>query len=160
MNLPHARRADIIVEELSEETLIYDLLTHRAHSLNPTAAIVWRCCDGRTDTGDIAGALSARFGTPIGEEVVQLALRRLDSAGLLVNFAPPTSTIDRRQVLKKLALAGSLTFALPAIHSIVAPTPAQAQTCINQGGLPPGGGCVSDAQCCSNNCDENTLRCL
>jgi hypothetical protein len=43
MTLPHARREDLIIVELrGGETPVYDLTTHRAHSLNPSVEVVWR----------------------------------------------------------------------------------------------------------------------
>ena len=45
---PKARKHELIVKELSDETLVYDETTHKAHCLNQTAALVWKFCDGRT----------------------------------------------------------------------------------------------------------------
>ena len=38
--LPHARTKDLVIRELGDETLIYDLANDRAHCLNETAAFV------------------------------------------------------------------------------------------------------------------------
>src|SRR5688572_2745946 len=139
MQLPNARRERLLVEELAEETLVYDLDNHKAHSLNATAALVWRHCDGKKSVGDVARIMHDELNAPESEELVILALDRLQAARLLADDAPTNSAqVSRRAVMKKLALAGGLTLLLPAIHSIVAPTPAQAQTCIGPGTLPPG----------------------
>ena len=45
---PCARSEDLIVEELGEELLVYDMKADRGHCLSPVAARVWRRCDGRT----------------------------------------------------------------------------------------------------------------
>src|SRR2546423_15689116 len=42
---PRARDARLVIQELPDELLVYDLERHRAHSLNRTAALVWRHCD-------------------------------------------------------------------------------------------------------------------
>jgi hypothetical protein len=161
MQLPNARREGLIVEELAGETLVYDLGAHKAHSLNPTAALVWRCCDGVKTVEDAAEALHEELQAPRSEDLVILALDRLRGAKLLADDAPaPSTEISRRSVMKKLALAGGLVVILPVIHSIVAPTPAQAQTCVNPGGFPPGTPCSNNLQCCSNICDQFTLSCL
>jgi hypothetical protein len=41
--MPRARRDELVVEELDDETLVYDLERHKARCLNHTAALVWRC---------------------------------------------------------------------------------------------------------------------
>ena len=46
--MPRARQDELVVEELSDETLVYDLKRHKANCLNRTAALVWQDCDGQT----------------------------------------------------------------------------------------------------------------
>ena len=53
--LPRARQASLIIKEVDDETLIYDLETDKAHCLNSTASRVWKSCDGRTSVAEIAG---------------------------------------------------------------------------------------------------------
>ena len=157
MNLPQARSKNLLVEELAEETLVYDLETNKASSLNPTAAMVWRHCDGKTDSAEVARLVAARFNAPESEDLVTLAVGRLAKAGLLEGAAlsnVDTSGITRRAVMKKLALTGGLALLLPAIHSIVAPTPAEAQTC-----LPNGAPCTANTQCCSGHCNPGLDTC-
>src|SRR5206468_3367007 len=156
---PNARREGLIVEELEGETLVYDLDSHKAHSLNASAALVWRHCDGRTTVSNIARIMHKELKAPLSEDLVLLALDRLQTARLLEEPSQPDGALPRRSVMKKLALVGGLSVVLPAVHSIIAPTPAQAQTCINPGGAPPGGACALNIQCCSNNCDVFNLVC-
>ena len=40
--LPVRRAEGLIVQEVAEETVVYDQKGHRAHCLNKTAALVWR----------------------------------------------------------------------------------------------------------------------
>ena len=40
--LPRARTSELIVKELPDETLVYDLANDKAHCLNHTAALVWK----------------------------------------------------------------------------------------------------------------------
>ena len=47
---PLARREGLVIRELADEVLVYDLDRDRAHCLNQTAAFIWQCCDGRTST--------------------------------------------------------------------------------------------------------------
>ena len=52
--IPQARQEGLIVQELSEEVLVYDQQRHQAHCLNQTAAVVWRQCDGRRGAQEVA----------------------------------------------------------------------------------------------------------
>jgi len=40
--LPLARKDQLIVKEVDDEVLVYDLKTDQAHCLNKTAALVWK----------------------------------------------------------------------------------------------------------------------
>ena len=40
--MPRARQDELVVEELPDETLVYDLKRHKARCLNRTAALVWQ----------------------------------------------------------------------------------------------------------------------
>ena len=58
---PHARKEGLVVKELPDELLVYDLERHRAHCLNPTAALVWKHSDGQTSVEEIATLLHAEL---------------------------------------------------------------------------------------------------
>jgi hypothetical protein len=51
---PTARSAHLTIQELPEETLVYDHRNNKAHCLNRTTALVWKLCDGRTSLAEIA----------------------------------------------------------------------------------------------------------
>ena len=122
-------KTNILVEELAEETLVYDLDSHRAHSLNPTAAFLLHAADGSRSEKDLARRATEHFGEPASLEVVQLGLDRLRRAGLVEwdGSAPAQEGMTRRQAVRKVATVGIL---LPAVMTIVTPTPAQAATLI------------------------------
>ena len=61
---PTARTTGLVVKTVAEEVLVYDLETHRAHSVNRVAAAVWRQCDGTRDAAAIAASSSARVPCP------------------------------------------------------------------------------------------------
>jgi hypothetical protein len=132
--LPLARRDGLVIHEVSEETLVYDLRRQRAYCLNRTAALVWDHCDGRTAVTDVAAALQRELDRPMDEEVVHLALRRLERAHLLEGawMAPSAGRggISRREFLQKVGIAGAAAALLPTVVSIIAPTAAQALSCI------------------------------
>lgn len=126
---PRARQDDIVVTDLSDEVLVYDLKTHEAHNLNRTAALVWRHCDGRTTVRGLAAVLERELGAPAGEEVVWLSLRQLDKAHLLREPLPASDSparYSRQRLLCKTAIGGAIL--LPVVASIVAPTAAHASS--------------------------------
>ena len=62
--MPRARQDDFVVEKLPDETLVYDLNRYKAHCLNPTSALVWRRCDGRTTVAEVAALLERELRYP------------------------------------------------------------------------------------------------
>jgi hypothetical protein len=44
---PCARKAGLVIQDMPDEVLVYDLDTNKAHCLNKSAAFVWRSCDGK-----------------------------------------------------------------------------------------------------------------
>ena len=80
---PHARVEDLIVLEIGDETIIYDERLAHAHRLNRTAALVWSYCDGQRTIPELAAILCREMETPVTEEVVWLALDRLEKEQLL-----------------------------------------------------------------------------
>ena len=127
--VPRAREDRLVVRELPDEVLVYDLDRHKAHCLNRTAALVWRHCDGQTTVAEMARLLQKEWNAPVDEAVVRLALDRLGRAHLLrerVSPPPGPARLSRREVMRRLALVGGLSVLLPVVMSIVAPTAVQA----------------------------------
>lgn len=150
---PLARKEDLLVKELPGEVLIYDLARDRAHCLNETAAFVWKRCDGRNTPRDIASSLGKKVNSKIDEKIIWLAIDQLADNDLLKRrpAAPPSlAGMNRRQAVRTLGLT-AVVVAVPLVTSIVAPTAAQAATC-----LPAGSGCGSSPQCCSGLCNAGT----
>ena len=146
---PRARSGGLLVRELDGEVLVYDLERHRAVCLNAAAAAVWRRCDGRTDVPALVHALPGEAG---GEEGVWLALEQLARDRLLADAVvrpAGAARVTRRELIRRLGLAAAAT--LPLVTSVVAPTPAQAASC-----LPGGQPCTSSLQCCSAVCSGGT----
>jgi hypothetical protein len=148
---PKARAEGLLVRELSDEVLVYDLESHRAMCLNRTAALVWKLCDGRLTIEAIACAVAGELKQTVSVEVVWLALDQLGRGGLLrerVKRPAEFAGMSRREVVRKIGLAAA--GALPVVASIVAPTAAQAASC-----RPSGASCTDSAQCCSGVCGES-----
>jgi hypothetical protein len=87
-------------------------------------------------------------------------------------FAAAGDDLSRREVLRKLALAGAAAAGTGAlVRTIVAPTPADAQTCTNPGTCQvnsnccPGFGCVAGQGVCfaciasGQPCSPNNVNC-
>lgn len=141
---PKARREGLLVQTLEDETVIYDTERDRIHCLNPASALVYRLCDGRTSRRLLAERLRERFGVPADKHVVSLALGQLERARLLEARSPSgRAPLSRREVARRLGLVGGLAVVLPAVTSIVAPTPAAAATCRGRGGC-----CSAQGDCC------------
>ena len=153
--LPKARKDRLIIKELPDETLVYDLDSDLAHCLNTTANAVWKNCDGLQSITDIGKSLEKEMGTRVEEDVVWLALAQLEEHKLLA-VGPAKSGIGRRKLLRNL---GVTALALPAIVSIVVPTAHAQASCINPGKSPTGTACGSPNQCCSDHCCTPTSGC-
>ena len=155
--MPQARRSGLIIQEVDGEVLIYDQKTDKAHCLNQTAAQVWKYCDGETSITETCSALSRDLETPVDEKLVWYALDQFAKDDLLEkNLTPPAFVIagmNRRQMVRTLGLAAVV--AVPLVTSIVAPTPAQAATC-----LPLGASCGTSAQCCTGLCSGPGGNCI
>jgi hypothetical protein len=123
---PEKRRHGLVVKELPEEVLVYDLERHRAHCLNPAAAVVFKSCDGKRTVAEIARLLRRETGAPADEAWVHLALDRLERARLLEERGALRAgrSVSRRDLLRKAGVG--LAAALPLVTSIVAPTPTEA----------------------------------
>ena len=157
MNLPKAKTENIVVQNLPNETLVYNLLTNQAFCLNPTAAFVWSRVDGRTPVKQIAYLLQKKLGAPVDESIIWFALEKLAKNDLLeesFDTALIYAGISRRELIK---VAGkSAAVALPLVFSIVAPTPAHAASGAN---LANGVNCTSGNQCVSGTCSPSKARC-
>jgi len=156
--VPGARVEGLVAQDLEGETLVYDRVRHRAHCLNPTASLVWRLCDGRRSVTEISEQVARETGLPADPAIVELALRRLRRAHLLDEPEGEwcEAPITRRQLARRLGLVGALSTLLPAVQSLVAPTPAQAAaTCGSLGdrcGQLTDPGCYPPLACIGGKC--------
>ena len=123
--LPRARTNNLVIRELDDETLVYDMERDEAHCLNQTAALVWQQCDGRTTATQAARALQKELETTVDADLVWLAVRQLERFHL-VDVSEKSPSVSRRNLVLKYA---PLALALPVIVSITAPTTVQAASC-------------------------------
>lgn len=138
---PFARSAELVVEPVDDELLVFGSERQVAHSLNQVAAAVWRACDGSRSVGEIAQSCG------LEREAVELALVELANIDLLVGEPPAATSVSRRQLLRRATVVGAAAgFALPVIRSITAPTPAMAASAVRHKGKATQP-CASSAQC-------------
>lgn len=130
MSNPLARKTNVYVEHLLNEVIVYDKTNHQAHSLNSTVFEVWKNADGTKTVDDLAGILSEKFRLPSSGDLVVLALEDLKRANLVEDDSKLASAElpSRREIGRKLAIAGVSASLLPFVASIVAPTPAMARS--------------------------------
>ena len=147
--VPVARKQGLVVQEMPEEVLIYDLDTNKAHCLNNTAAFVWKSCDGKNSVTDIAKMFETDTGKIVQEDLVWLAIEQLNDKNLLNGeLASNFKGQSRRDVLKKIGFASMI--ALPIVASLAAPTSVLAVAscaCANPGACAAQAGCPSTINC-------------
>lgn len=126
-SFPKSRQNGLLIDRVGDETIVYDETRQQAHSLNRPAGFVWQHSDGTHSVGQLAELLGAETGSEPNESVVEYALEELSRANLLEDTATDAEqSVSRRDAVRRLTLAGAATIALPAVLSILAPTPAMA----------------------------------
>jgi hypothetical protein len=146
--MPIARQDGLLVRELNNEVLVYDLFRDRAHCLNTAAAMVWRSCDGKSRISEISQAMQSSADGSLNEEAVWLAIEQLQRAHLIEASSAPETVfrrLSRRDLIKKAGIAAAV--ALPFVTSITAPKAVEAATC-----LAPNAPCTANGQCCNGTC--------
>lgn len=138
------RREDLIVQKVGDEVIVYDKASHRAHSLNRPAALVFEQLDGKTDLAGVARRVGKVLGEPHKDEIVAKAVNELAAADLL----QPGAALPRRSMLKGAAAL------LPVVVSIAVPPAAASGSC-----LPDGDPCFSGSDCCSTFCNSYYYGC-
>ncbi len=126
---PRAKTEGLVIQELSDEVLVYDLERNKAFDLNLTSALVWQNCDGSKSVSDIAQVLEKTLDQKVPDELVWLTLEKLKKEGL-VNYEKENFTqftgLNRRELVKRASFASLV--ALPIVVSLVAPSSLHAQS--------------------------------
>ncbi len=132
---PKRRSENIVVQDLNDEVLVYDLDRNKAVCLNETAMIVWNLCDGGKPISGIAREAGKKLNKPVTDELIWLAIDQLKRENLLSNgeaVEPDFNGLARREVIKKTGIAAMV--ALPIVTSILAPQALAAQSvCVASG---------------------------
>lgn len=144
--VPVARKDGLVVQEMPDEVLVYDLDDNKAFCLNPTAASIWKSCDGHRSVADIASALEGGRDREAKENIVWLALDQLREKGLIeAGLESRFKGQTRREVLKKVGLATAV--ALPVVAMLSFPSTALAATC-STSVCGTQGSCLGGEVCC------------
>ncbi len=169
---PVASREGLLVRELAGEVVVYDLERHEAHCLNQSAGLVFKYSDGRSTVAEIAARLQAELKLPVDEGIVWLALGQLDEAGLLAQEPARPRKLggwSRRDAMLRMGIG--LAVLLPAVTSILVPSPAEASAtcvpstaCSGASGAPCyrtssafcGQGCTCQPGACTGNCCDGS----
>lgn len=171
---PLSRKENIVIQELSDEILIYDLNKNKALCLNKTSASIWHQCDGTKSVTEISQILANELKTSISEDIVWLALNQFKKNDLLaenIEFVTPFDEFNRREIVKRIGFASMI--ALPMIASVVAPSAIHAAsncptptTCpsivdaMNPSNLADGCFCLSNLNCASGICPVGSMVCF
>ncbi len=171
MNKPLARKDNIVVQKIEDETLVYDLDENKAFCLNETSALVWKLCDGQRDSADIVDALDANTPRGIRDDLVLLSLNELARANLIAESQDFVSTpATRREMIKKIGKATLIS--LPLVFAVTAPNAYQAQSgcpplttnpCNPPGSIPTGCPCsftLCAGACAGTGCNSITQVCF
>ena len=148
---PIARKSGLVVQEVPDEVLVYDLESNKAHCLNRSAAIVWKSCDGSNSVSEIAKIVESQAGGKVTDDFVWLAIDQLSENNLLeMEVSSKFAGTSRREVIKKIGLASMV--AIPVIASLVAPQSALAAASCSCNTPPscgngPNAGCPSTTNC-------------
>jgi hypothetical protein len=144
--IPKARTADLVVQQVDDETMVYDLVSHQAHCLNRTASEIWKNCDGQTSVSMISERIGKNLGAGVEQELVMLAVTELSERRLLENEEIQPRMADRREVLRKIAFG---VVAAPIIYTLVAPSALASASCacVNPGACITQTTCPSQVNC-------------
>ena len=82
-------REEITSVELDGEAVLYDESTQAMHVLNPTATVVWSCCDGTVSVDQLIDELAEAYGVErevVADDVLGL-VREFGHQNLLAGVA-------------------------------------------------------------------------
>ena len=151
--VPVARKERLVIQEMPEEVLVYDLDTNKAHCLNQTAAFVWKSCNGRNSVAEITKLVGDDSGSAVPEDLVWLAIDQLSEKNLLAkDLKADFKGSTRREVIKKIGLAAVI--GIPVVASLIAPTSVLA---VNSCACSSNADCAPTVPSCPGTCQSNFI---
>ncbi len=148
-SLPRVRPG-LLRHRLDEQTLVYDPRDDKVHLLDPTTGCVLDLLEeGGWTPERMVEEVARRLNVAPSNELMSLSFDELRKADLLDTShapLPPVSDLRRREMLRKVGLAGAAALLIPAITTFTAST-AYAASC-----RLAGQSCTLGGQCCSGIC--------
>src|SRR5262245_16312355 len=92
---PRPRSERLLVQELPDEVLIYDMERNDVHCLNGSAARVWALCDGERTVPEIARDFGSDLEPDAVETLVWCALDQFEEKHLLEEVEDAPSALHR-----------------------------------------------------------------
>jgi len=152
-------RPGLLRHDMDDQILVYDPREDKVHLLNPTTACVLDLLQGGDWSEEkMRDEVARRMQIEPSAELVALALDELRKADLLDTSTAPVVRVSdpaRREMLRKLGIAGAAALLIPVITTLTA-TPASAAC---TGLLPVGSNCNAGSQCCSGKCSCTPQPC-
>ncbi len=137
MNTLPRVRPGLLRHELDGQVLIYDAREDRVHLLDTTTGHVFELLQEEGKTREsIVSELASRMNSIETDSLLQLSLDELRKADLLDNGAttmPALSDINRRDLLRKVGLAGAAAILIPAIATLSATSAYAQASCLATG---------------------------
>jgi len=131
-------RSGLLSQPLDDELILYDQNGDRCHSLNRTAALVWRLADGEHSIEDMTATLRTELDPAADENLVWHTIDHLNAVHLLDAPSPRSgddTRASRRQFIAKIGLVGVASLLLPVVTSVAAPAGTQSMSCGSSGGF-------------------------
>ena len=157
--LPKTRTQNVVIQETSDEVLVYDLDKNKAVCLNETSAIIWKLCDGQKSVNEIADEVGKKLKSKVNKDLVLLALDQLKNEGLLENdddFGLKFEGLTRREIVRNIGAVSMV--ALPIVSAIIAPQASFAQSCVGTGTIPPNALLTNACSDTDANCQSNAVN--
>lgn len=147
--IPTARVNGLVIQEVPNEVLVYDVERNKAHCLNETASMIWKSCDGKNSVSDIAKLVGSQTGQTVSDDLVWLAIDQFNESNLLeMKLESKFAGQSRRDAIRKIGMAAMI--GLPVVASLVAPRNAMAAVscqCANPTDCLAQTGCISTTIC-------------
>ena len=124
---PVARSERLLVENVGDEAVIFDLETRASHALKPLAAAVYTYADGLNSVAEIAELASYRLATPVTEAEVAEVVAVLGELEL-VKAQASVSGLSRRDALKTFAAVGAGAALITTVSASAAAAATTGQT--------------------------------
>jgi hypothetical protein len=149
---PRSLTQGFSLQQVGQETLVYDEQRHRAYCLDAVASAVWQLSNGERTISAIAEEAGLQVGRAVDTDAVLVALAQLDKNGLLAHRqmqgdAPDlvaAGELSRRAMIGRLGVGAALI--VPVVAAIAAPRAAQALSGIVTGAVPPRGQAMRNYQ--------------